>query len=140
MSRYALIAAVALPHMLALGVLLIRTTVVALASRSPEVGEAAARTIWVQTGILTVPALLLLVGVVGLWLRGRWGWGATLAADLLLISLVAGDWLLGGQRVDHAPVLVVLAALAAPLLVPRVRALLTEWSPRRTVVGESGGR
>jgi len=125
-SRYALIAAVALPHMLALGVLFIRMSVVAMASRSSEVGEAAARTIWVHTGVLTVPALLLLVGVVGLWLRRHWGWKASLAADLLLISLVAGDRLLGGQHVEHTPVLIVLAALAAPLLVPPVRARLTE--------------
>jgi uncharacterized membrane protein (DUF2068 family) len=130
MSRHLLIAAVALPHMLAAGILVTRMAVVALATRSPEVGAAAARTIWLQTAVLTVPALLLLIGIVGLWLRRHWGWQFTLAGDLILISLVAVDWLVGGQRVDHAPVLVVLAALAAPLLVPRIRTSLTASTSR----------
>jgi hypothetical protein len=126
MKRFGITAAIALPHTLVAAVLITRMVVVALASQSPEVGADAERTIWIQLAILTVPALLLLVGVVGLWLRRRWGWRAVAAADLILLALVAGDWLLGGQHVHHAPVLALLAALLAPMLVPQARAMLTE--------------
>jgi NADH:ubiquinone oxidoreductase subunit K len=125
MKRSALIAAVALPHMLAAGALLTRMVVVAFASRSPEVGADAVRTIWIQTAVLTVPSLLLVIGITGLWLRRRWGWRAVAAADLILLSLIVGDWLLGGQRVSHAPMLVILLALLVPLLVPGVRSHFT---------------
>jgi hypothetical protein len=107
--------------MLAAGVLLTRMIVVASASRSPEVGADSVRLIWIQTGILTVPSLLLLIGIAGLWLRRQWGWRAVAAADLILLSLIAGDWLLGGRRVDHAPLLMILVALLVPLLVPGIR-------------------
>jgi hypothetical protein len=123
--RFGLIAAVAVPHMLVAGVLITRMAVVALASRSPEVGADAERTIWIQLAVLTIPALLLLAGVAGLWLRRGWGWRAAAAADLMLLALVAGDWLLGGRHVHHAPVLAVLTALLAPMLVPHVRTMLT---------------
>jgi hypothetical protein len=131
MKRYALIAAVALPHMLVAGALLTRMVVVAIASRSPEVGADAARTIWIQTAVLTVPTLLLLIGVTGLWLGRQWGWRAAAAADLILLSLIASDWLLGSQRVDHAPALLVLVALLVPLLVPGVRSRLTRNPEQR---------
>jgi hypothetical protein len=133
--RFGLMAAVALPHLLVAGVLITRIVVVGLASQSPEVGADAERTIWIQSAVLTIPALLLLVGVVGLWLRRRWGWRAAAAADLILLALVAGDWLLGGQHVHHAPILALLAALLAPMLVPQARTMLTRQSagpaPRR---------
>jgi hypothetical protein len=132
-KRYGLVAAVALAHMLAAAVLIARMAAVAMASRSPEVAADAERTIWIQTAVLMIPALLLLIGVAGLWLRRRWGWGAAAAADVSLLALVAGDWLLGGQHVQHGPVLALLAALLAPLLVPAVRARLT--SPSNQVVG-----
>jgi hypothetical protein len=124
-KRYGLVAAVALAHMLAAVVLIARMAAVALASRSPEVAADAERTIWIQTAVLMIPALFLLIGVTGLWLRRRWGWGAAAAADLSLLALVAGDWLLGGQHVQHGPVLALLAALLTPLLVPAVRTRLT---------------
>jgi hypothetical protein len=116
MGRFGIIAA-AVAHMLVAGVLITRMVVVALATRSPEVGADAERTIWIHIAVLTVPALLLLVGVAGMWLRRRWGWGAAAAADLILLALVAGDWLLGGQHVQHAPVLAVLTALLASMIV-----------------------
>jgi hypothetical protein len=124
-KRYGLVAAVALAHMLAAAVLIARMAAVALTSRSPEVAADAERTIWIQTAVLMIPALLLLIGVAGLWLRRRWGWGAAAAGDASLLALVAGDWLLGGQHVQHGPVLALLAALLAPLLVPAVRTRLT---------------
>jgi hypothetical protein len=131
---YGLIAVVAVPHMLAAVVLIIRLAVVALATLSPEVGAAAERTIWIQITVLTIPALLMLVGVAGLWMRRRWGWGAAAAADSILLALVAGDWLLGGQHVQHQPVLVILTALLAPMLVPGVRTMLTGRSGQQPVV------
>jgi hypothetical protein len=131
---YGLIAVVAVPHMLAAVVLIIRLAVVALATLSPEVGAGAERTIWIQIAVLTIPALLMLVGVAGLWMRRRWGWGAAAAADSILLALVAGDWLLGGQHVQHQPVLVILTALLAPMLVPGVRTMLTGRSGQQPVV------
>jgi hypothetical protein len=123
--RYGWVAAVAMAHTLAAGVLIARLVAVALASRSPEVATDAARIIGIQTAVLMIPALLLLMGIAGLWLRRRWGWGAAATADLSLIVLVAGDWLLGGQHVQHGPVLALLTALLAPLLVPAIRTRLT---------------
>jgi hypothetical protein len=115
-GRFGIIAA-AVAHMLFAGVLITRMVVVALATRSPEVGADAERTIWIQIAVLTIPALLLLAGVAGLWLRRRWGWSIAAAADLILLVLVAGDWLLGGQHVQHAPVLGILTALLAAMMV-----------------------
>jgi hypothetical protein len=136
---YGLIAAVALPHMLAAGVLITRMAVVALATLSPEVGADAERTIWIQVTVLMIPALLMLIGVTGLWLRRRWGWGAAAAADSILLALVAGDWLLGGQHVHHQPVLVIMTVLLAPMLVPRVRTMLTGQAGQKSVVPEVAG-
>jgi hypothetical protein len=113
------LATIAVAHMLVAGLLITRMVVVALATRSPEVGPDAERTIWIQIAVLTIPALLLLAGVVGLWLRRRWGWRSAAAADLILLVLVAGDWLLGGQHVQHAPVLGILTALLASMMVAR---------------------
>jgi hypothetical protein len=114
--------------MLGVGVLVTRMAAMALATRSPDVGADAERTIWIQITVLTIPSLLMSIGVTGLWLRRRWGWGAAGAADLILLVLVAGDWLLGGQHVRHQPVLVLLTALLAPMLVPGVRTMLTVQS------------
>jgi hypothetical protein len=127
--RYVLVAVTASAHLLVAGILITRMVVVALTTASPEVGADAERAIWIQTAVLTVPAVLLLIGVTGLLLRRRWGWGAAAAADLILLALVAGDLLLGGQRVQHVPVLVLLTALLAPLLVPGVRMRLTHPTP-----------
>jgi hypothetical protein len=89
--RYGLVAAVAMAHMLAAGALIARMAAVALASRSPEAAADAVRTIGIQTAVLMIPALLLLMGIAGLWLRRGWGWRAAAAADLSLIVLVAGS-------------------------------------------------
>jgi hypothetical protein len=124
----ALQVAVALAHLLAAGILLARMGAVMSVSQSPALSMESVRTIWVQTTILSVPALLLLIGVVGLWLARPWGWRAAAAADAVLMMLVAIDWLLGGQRVDHAPVLAILVVLLLPFLVPRLRASLTSIS------------
>jgi hypothetical protein len=134
---YGLIAAVAVPHVLAAALLITRMTVVASATLSPEVGADAKRTIWIQITVLTIPALLMLIGVTGLWLRRRWGWGTAAAADSILLALVAGDWLLGGQHVHHLPVLVILMALLAPMLVPRIRTMLTGRSGQQPDVPEA---
>jgi hypothetical protein len=119
LRRFGLIAAIAVAHTLLAGVLITRVVVVALATHSPEVGADAERAIWIQTAVLTIPALLLLVGVAGLVLSRRWGWPTAAAADLLLLVLVAGDWLLGGQHAHHAPVLGILTALLASMMVAR---------------------
>jgi hypothetical protein len=136
MTRPALVIAVTLAHLVAAALLLIRMVVVALATRSPELTAEAVRTIWIQTGVLAFPALLLLVGVAGLGQGRRWGWQSAAAGDLVLLALVAGDWLLGGQRVDHLPVILLLLVLLLSLMIPPVRALVAP-SPRRA--GEGSG-
>jgi hypothetical protein len=127
-KRKALKVAVALAHLLAAGILFARMGAVMSVSGSPALSMESVRTIWVQTAILSVPALLLLIGVAGLWLGRPWGWRAAAAADAVLMTLVAIDWLLGGQRVDHALVLALLVVLLLPFLLPRVRASLTSTS------------
>jgi len=124
MKRHALVAAIAVPHLLAAIILLTRMGMVASMTWSQQLSAEVVRAIWLQTAVLSIPALLLLLGVAGLWLARPWGWRAAAAADVILIALVASDWLLGGQRVDHGPVLAILAILLVPLLVPRVQALL----------------
>ncbi|MDQ2070323.1 hypothetical protein [Natronospira bacteriovora] len=124
-KRKALIVAVSVAHFLAAIILLARTGAVMSVIQSPALSPESVRMIWIQTAILSVPALLLLVGVVGLWLARPWGWMAAALADAILVGLVIGDWLLGGQRVDHVPVLAILVVLLLPFLVPHVRALLT---------------
>ncbi|HSJ23862.1 MAG TPA: hypothetical protein VK929_04195 [Longimicrobiales bacterium] len=121
MGRKLVVAAVVVPHLLVAAILLTRMVLAALATQSPELGAQAVREIWIQTAILSVPGLLLLAGVAGLWRRRAWGWPAAAAADAILIALVAGDWLLGGRRVDHPLVLAMLAVLLLPLVVPQVR-------------------
>lgn len=123
MKRQVLIAGVGCIHLLAAGILLLRTGVVAFQTGSPEVGAGAMREIWIQTAMVSVPALLLLVGAAGLMFARSWGWRAAAAADAILLALVGADWLLGGQHVDHVPVLAVLAILMLALFVPQVRAL-----------------
>jgi hypothetical protein len=138
MKRHWLVAAVAIPHLLAAGILLTRMGVVALETRSPELDAETVRAIWIQTAVLSIPALLLLIGVAGMWLAPRWGWQAAAAADVFLLALVAGDWLHGGQRVDHGPVLTILAVLLLPLLVPRVRAVLVSAPDYGRITADPG--
>lgn len=125
MKRHVLIIAVAGSHLLAAGILLARMGAVLSVTGSPELEVGVVRAIWIQSAVLSVPVLLLLIGIVGLWRARPWGWWAAVAADALLVALVAGDLLAGGQRVDHGPVLVILAVLLLPLLIPQVRLLLT---------------
>jgi hypothetical protein len=124
LNRKVLRGLVALAHLLAAGILMIRMAAVMAVIGAPELATQTVRAIWIQTAVLSVPLLLLLIGVAGIWRARPWGWRAAAAADSVLVLLVIGDWLLGGQRVDHGPVLVILVVLILPFLVPRLRAWL----------------
>jgi hypothetical protein len=125
MKRNAIIVVVVL-HILAAIILITRISAVIYLVQSPELEFEAIRSIWIQTIILSMITILLLAGIVGLWLSRPWGWKSAAIADIILVILVVCDWLFGGERVDHVPVILFLAVLMLPLFIPRIRGQLSK--------------